>query len=390
MTTTRPSRRIIRRATALIASMAAVVAMAACTPPPVTPVGDWALVGGPVVTSATSVSNISRLDPSGDPVVAWSTGGQTSSQISVSAWRANAWVQLGGQLNATTAAYLTGMELDSDGNPYVAWTEGGSGYVSHWDGTAWHAIGTPIANIVNQDLFIASGSPLTIGYYQANGLPPLGRQLFIGTWTGSSWMTTGPRNLPNYTTAFPVAVTLDGADPVVAWQGLQPNNFIWSYVVERYTDGAWADLGPVFSNDANYTVAPVVLVARNGSIDLAWSESGYVGTTHGVVGVINSYVDQWDGSAWQALGGNLGAQAPEALIFDAAGNLTVARAGSNSVSVATWTGAAWAVVGSAANVGLTVQSTATFSLSRSAHAMALSWIGGSSSNEVRVSRIQLS
>jgi hypothetical protein len=110
---------------------------------------------------------------------------------------------------------------------------------------------------------------------------------------------------------------------------------------------------------------------------------------------VNSYVYQWDGSAWQTLGGNLGASAPKALISDTASGLTVARAGSNSATVATWSGTAWVPVGSPANVGLSVQSdgASSFSLSRSAHALAFSWFGSDPSvsvNQVRVSEIPLS
>jgi hypothetical protein len=379
---------------AIVVSITALLALAACTPPPVSPTGDWALVGGPVVPAAGPTSAITRLDPSGNPVVATSVNGQANAQIAVSAWRTGAWVQLGSQLNTMSGAYLTGLELDGAGNPYVAWVEGGSGYLSHWDGSAWTAVGSPIPNIVNQGLFIASGAPLTIGYYQNNGLPPTGRQLFIGTWTGSSWTTTGPRNLPNYTTAFPVAVTMDGTSPVVVWQGLQPNGFIWSYIVERYASSTWASLGLVFTPDGNYGIGPVLLAVGNGSINVGWSETGSIATPHGVQSVTNSYVDQWDGSTWASLGGNLGPSSPKALIADAADNLTVARSASNSATVATWNGSAWVAVGGPANVGLTVQSdtSSSFSLSRSAHWLALSWFGSdpsSSINQVRVSEIPL-
>jgi hypothetical protein len=247
---------------------------------------------------------------------------------------------------------------------------------------------------VNQGLFIASGAPLTIGYYQNNGLPPTGRQLFIGTWSGSSWTTTGPRNLPNYSTAFPVAVTMDGTSPVVVWQGLQPNGFIWSYVVERSADNAWTSLGVVFSPDANYGIGPVLLAVGDGSINVGWSETGSIGTPHGAQSVTNSYVDQWDGSSWQTLGGNLGASSPKALIADSGGNLTVARVASNSATVATWNGSSWVAVGSPANVGLSVRSdtSSSFSLARSAYALALSWFGSDPSNavyQIRVSEISL-
>jgi hypothetical protein len=385
-----------RRVIAVAICIGAVLALAGCTDPPASAPPVWALVGNPVVSSTNTTSSITRVNAFGDIVVATAILGQNTSGVTVSAYRSNAWTQLGGQLNTTSNAVLTGMELDPAGHPYVAWTEGGSGYVSHWDGSAWQSVGGPIANIVNEDLFIASGSPLTIGYYQLNGPVPTGRQLIIATWTGSTWTTLAPHVLPFYTTAFPVAVAMTGTTPVVAWQGLQPNGSVWSYVVEQYTDNAWASLGTVFSTNPTGSLGPVSLAAGDGLIGLAWTQSGFVAGPHGAQAVTDSFVDQWTGTAWQTLGGDLGNPVVGALV-EGFGHFTAALTTSSTVTVQTWSGSAWVAVGGPANVDVGVAvPTSPVSLSQSVGAFALSWTGQSHPdsttflNQIRVSEIPLS
>jgi len=382
----RQPRRRTRRTAGLALCVAAITAVVACTPPPA---ADWTAVGGSVTSSGTPPIAVTQVNASGDPVVATVSG----STLSVSTWTGSSWAKLGAKLNTGTSPWVMqgGMALDATGSPIVAWTDGGSGYVARWSGSAWQAVGAPVANVFDEDLYIASATPLTIGYLRSTGVPPAGRQLIVASWTGSAWTTLAPRVLPNYTVGYPLSVTLDeSGNPIVAWQGLRATGGSgdWDLVVERYSGGAWSQLGGVLNVNPLWGASGAEVQAAAGTITVSWIETAFRQPFF-------TYVKQWTGTGWQQLGGAVGQTigSPYAtLVVDGFGRPIVASQVNNTdLAVQTWDGSGWVAVGGIPNPVADGTPLGPFSLGRSGSTLALSWIGPPGSGyAVYVSRLVMS
>lgn len=85
---------------------------------------------------------------SGDPIVVWQGGTESSSDIYVSRWDGTNWVQMGsGNISNTNSVSRNPSIIRGlDGNPIVAWEDNADGdydiYVRRWDGTNWVEVGT--------------------------------------------------------------------------------------------------------------------------------------------------------------------------------------------------------------------------------------------------------
>jgi hypothetical protein len=187
----------------------------------------WEAIGGALSAKPgkTQVNNVSlRLDPAGNPVVAWrELGDGVYDTAYVSRWLNGQWEMQGSVLGPNPGAKLVdsvSLTLDPVGNPIIAMLQieinvGGGIYALRWKGDQWEPLGGPLT--------ADAGSPFVQG--GATGRPAIvwlnGDALHVMQWTGGTWETLGGhlRAYPNYSSFDSPSLQLNADGyPVVAWR----------------------------------------------------------------------------------------------------------------------------------------------------------------------------
>jgi hypothetical protein len=240
--------------------------------------------------------------------------------VYVKSWNGSQWVLKGtGPRNANASAntVASSVSIASDGtNPYVAWTEYTTDstvqhetptqlYVSQWNGAQWVPLGGSInVNSANwaDDVSIAylAGQPYVAWTERALGG---NEQLFVKTYNGSSWVLVGAGSLNKDTNtgwSFRPSLIADSSSNVLylGWVEQQALGQKAQTYVSKYTGGVWTSLGG--SLNVSLTVGSaerVSLALAGGQVVAGWGEVN-PGTMR------QSFVKQWNGSAWTLLAGN--------------------------------------------------------------------------------------
>ena len=201
-----------------------------------------------------------RLDPAGNPVVAYRANTTTTSDVYVARWTGSAWDSGYG------GAGLSGMQpfdflLDDQARPIVATVTPVNG-VTAWEGSAW----------VKHDL---AGTLAPSAAIDATGAP----MIVNGNWriahlTGGTWLPTVPSAIAVGPSAKNphIAATPD-RQPVVTW--LEPTPTPGKIGLARWNGGQlWNQSAGMFNsggtNSPNDT--PAIAVDSTGSVWLAWLE----------------------------------------------------------------------------------------------------------------------
>jgi hypothetical protein len=202
-----------------------------------------------------------RLDPAGNPVVAYRANTTTTSDVYVVRWTGTAWdLSYGG-------AGLSGMQpfdflLDTQARPMIATAAPVNG-VTAWEGAAW----------VKHEF---SGAPTASAAIDASGAP----MMVNGSWrithlTGGTWLPTVPTAITVGSSAKNprIAATPD-RQPVVTW--FEPTPAPGKIGLARWYGGQlWDQSAGMFNsggpNSPNDTAA--IAVDSTGSVWLAWLET---------------------------------------------------------------------------------------------------------------------
>jgi Big-like domain-containing protein len=219
------------------------------------------------------------------------------------------WLPLGGAIPPVDAMGFQGFStaVDDKGRTVVAWSEytASTGtadsqvYVSRWSGTAWEALG----GALNKDPTLGATWPsvafragkLAVAFGQATAS---GGEIDVRTWddVGKAWSASIAGLTPWVTgaSAYPISLALDsGGNPVVAWQR---QGVPAQILVKRWTGSAWSAFGAALNVVTTENVSAPKLA-------LDASDRPIVAFLEYAPSSINAYVESWNGTAFDVLGG---------------------------------------------------------------------------------------
>lgn len=250
----------------------------------------------------------------------------------VARWDGTEWVTLGTDLRVYALA------VAPDGSVYAGGAFAMAGgtpasNVARWTGTEWQPLAEGVNGNVGELAVGPDGALYASGYFTTAGTAPA---THIARWDGTSWspMPNGPARPPS-ALAFGPDGALYVAGPFATGGGEPVDR------VARWAGTEWVFLGTAFNK-----LIKGLSVAPDGSLYVG----GYFTTAGGVPA---NRVARWTGTEWQALGqgvsGSGGASvdaltvAPDGVLY-AAGEFTAAG-GEPANHVAQWDGAAWQPLG---------------------------------------------
>lgn len=349
----------------LVALLPGAVARQSSPPVALLPVPTGATLRGPVRELALAAA------PDGSLVLAlmsdsgtFNSGRGLFTARRLTAWRAEstddngdapAWQPLGGSLNYDDPRPISSLNLalDEGGAPVLVWNEnyGDNDVVvfrAYQNGawTSWQP------RYLGDDLPYAAR---TRAVAARNGEPvlawgewlrkPYGSRLTVRTWdeAARTWTRSPAFNDVSAFSRTPAIALNAAGQPTVAWlQGevLESNVF-----AKRWTGTAWEALGgPLNRRPNSYLASTRMVLNPQEQPVVAWLEDQD--------GEDALYVSEWNGTAWTALGGRLGAASASApsLAIGRNGQPVAAwveeRAGVGRVHVARWQGGVWQDLGS--------------------------------------------
>ena len=279
----------------------------------------WIGRGAEPRSSINSFDIALDLDEQNRPVVAWTersniSDGKVSGpgKLYAARWDGKTWRQLGDSPSKrpSSASDLPVMKLDPVGNPVMAWNElspdfnGNSVFVDRWDGKAWLEVdrGSLSSDVSSasrsMDLAVSSQGEPILAWSRQLFDPNRGTldfNVFVGPFGGVTWNRSGGSlNVNPERYAGSPSLKLDARDrPVVAFTEASSG---FDVFVKRWTGSAWALLGDTVNGRTGLANAPHLALDSKGNPTVAWLENA---------GSIKVFVKRWNGKIWQPLGGFL-------------------------------------------------------------------------------------
>jgi hypothetical protein len=246
-------------------------------------------------------------------------GGVAATNIfsNIAKWNGSAWSALGsGMDNTVYALAVSGTDLYAGG-----WFTNAGGVkankVAKWNGSVWSALGSGIDGAVYA--LAVSGTNLYAGGYfsTAGGVPAIN----IAKWNGSAWSALGSGlgyAYPYY--AYVYALAVDGRGHLFAGGSFTNAGGMPASYIAEWDGGAWSALGSGMNDQVSALAVSSTGLFAGGS----FTNAG---------GVPANYIARWDGGAWWALGSGMSSQV-STLAADEMGHLFVGgsfyRAGINA------------------------------------------------------------
>ena len=243
------------------------------------------------------------------------------SEAYVDQYDGSAWQPLGGKLNVSAGSRAESIGVASDGtNPWACWTEevlSGSWisvnpaqlYCAHWNGSVWSRAG----GILNRtggtwaaeaSMTYLNGSPYVAWTERTT---PGNAIVYVQSYNGSAWTLVGGATLsknPAAGWAFHPRLANDGVNVYLSWEEQvnlgQPSQLY----VSQWDGSSWTSLGGALNMDSiNGSVAHSSLTTLGSAPVAVWTEVT-------VGNLQQTYIKQWNGSAWTSLTKNLAQSAP--------------------------------------------------------------------------------
>ena len=281
----------------------------------------WVRLGGALnrEKSFNSFDIALDLDKQNRPVVAWTERSNISNgkisgpgKLYAARWNGKAWQQLGDSPSKrpSSASDLPVMKLDPQGNPVMAWNElspdfnGNSVFVDRLDGKAWLEVdrGSLSSDVSSasrsMDLAVTSTGEPILAWSRQLFDPNRGTldfNVFVGPFGGVTWTRGGGSlNVNPERYAGSPSLKLDARDrPVVAFTAASTG---FDVFVKRWSGSNWVQLGETVNGRTGLANAPHLALDARGNPTVAWLENA---------GSIKVFVKRWDGKVWQPLGGFL-------------------------------------------------------------------------------------
>jgi len=268
----------------------------------------------------------------------FTTAGEVSANY-IARWNGSSWSALGSGMNSYVYALaVLGTNLFAGGSFTTA---GGvsANYIAQWNGSSWSALGSGMSGevlalaVLGTNLF-AGGGFTTAGGVSAND---------IAQWNGSSWSALGS-GMSGEVLALAVSGTnLFAGGHFTTAGGVSATN------IAEWNGNSWSALGSGLNGQVGLLQGEVTALAVSGTNLFAGGSFSTAG------GVSANAIAQWNGSSWSALGsgmnGGVGvgpavsALAVSGTNLFAGGQFTTAG-GVSASYIAEWNGSSWSALGS--------------------------------------------
>lgn len=262
----------------------------------------WQLMGGESLNVDPMISTQSAsmaLTSAGDPVVLWLEDlpdSKPPTDLYVKRWDGSAWELLGGSLDEGSLGPMYGyhqLTLAPDDTPVVGWvratavTDVGV-VVQRWDGSAWLPFGdVPFTAAGGPPRWAsvatgADGAPLLAWSEFKDGLS----RVYVARWTGAAWSyLAGPRaRVPGQDAWSPHLVVDGDGRPLVVWmEEVEPPGSDTDVFVDRWNGTTWEPLGGGLRGSAERASFPRLAITPGGLVFLSFVRVAPTGTVLNVV-----------------------------------------------------------------------------------------------------------
>jgi hypothetical protein len=246
-----------------------------------------------------------------------------ASQLTASGWSAMgaSYLALDSELSGYDEAHAPSLAVVG-GTPWLSWYKtNNSGnlvpnslYAKYWSGTSW--VGGPVGRASTSATFVVQSRSQMIGIANTPYITflendrtcyPWCQYLYVKQWNGSAWVMTGSgalnRNAASSTMsplADSVSIASDGAHPLVAWTEFsQASSFQANSAPQVYVDvwngSSWQPLGGALNVNVGSWAYDASIAYLDGQPYVAWVERSQTGLSQ-------LYVKTWTGSAWSLAG----------------------------------------------------------------------------------------
>jgi hypothetical protein len=296
---------------------------------------------GDGITDTTGFGSVTAIAVSGTDVYVGGTFSTAGSSYvgNIAKWNGSAWSALGtGIADSSGLATVNAIAIKGT-DVYVGGTfstAGGNyvGNIAKWNGTVWSDLDTGFADVsssvaalafIGNDLYVG-GNFLTVGSSSliVNN---------IAKWNGTAWSALGTGADYRVT-----ALAVSGTDVYIAGY-FATTGGVTTNGIAKWNGTAWFALGDGL--DISFaTIASLAIKGGNVYV------GGFFNSINGGV-VTASNIAMWDGTAWSALNngtdGDIYSLAASATGVYAAGYFTQTDVNSNSIAL--WNGSSWSALG---------------------------------------------
>jgi hypothetical protein len=254
---------------------------------------------------------------------------------SIAQWDGTNWSALGSGIDNTVSALAV-----FGGTLYAGcalWADAAivTNYVAEWNGSNWLKLSSGIngqlrALAASGTTLYAGGDFTTAGSTAAN---------YIGQWNGSTWSAAPGSGLNGAVEALAVS-----GDTLYAGGDFTSAGGSVANYVAQWNGSSWSPLGSGMNN----TVAALAVFGNTLYAGGAFTTAG---------GLTANCIAQWNGSSWSALGSGLSGQGFDGGLYVdalavldgrlyAGGDFTTAGDDTNASYIAQWNGSSWSALGS--------------------------------------------